>query len=402
VTAMIVLTLLLVAALLFWPRVAKAPMWRATVTPLASIIGSGFLILGPVMLVNFGSWAPLAMLVLCALGYAFGSAMRFNIRYLGDSPQGRGTPLQDLGERLSSWVLAFAYFISVAYYLNLFGAFAGRIVDVRGGTLPKVITTLIYLLILAAGYLRGFSVMERLEKFSVSLKLAIIASLLAGLAVHTAQQDMASVLAYSPASTQGTLALQLLLGLIVTVQGFETSRYLGQHYDAATRVRSMRHAQWLASAIYLVYAALLTLSFHQQTMTLDETAIIDLMGVVALLLPPLLIAAALSAQFSAAVADTSASGGLINELSGQRLRARHGYVLLTLTGLLLTWLFDVFEIISHASRAFALYYGVQALLAAVRAAQQPASLRRHLQIAGFTLLGLVGLAAVLFSIPVEG
>ncbi len=45
---------------------------------------------------------------------------------------------------------------------------------------------------------------------------------------------------------------------------------------------------------------------------------------------------------------------------------------------------------------------MQSLLAAVRAAQQPASLRRHLQIAGFTLLGLVGLAAVLFSIPVEG
>ncbi|WP_197432132.1 hypothetical protein [Ectopseudomonas composti] len=401
-TAMIVLTLLLVAALLFWPRVAKAPMWRATVTPLASIIGSGFLILGPVMLVNFGSWAPLAMLALCTLGYAFGSAMRFNIRYLGDKPQGRGTALQNAGERLSSWVLAFAYFISVAYYLNLFGAFAARIVDVRGGTLPKVITTVIYLLILAAGYLRGFSVMERLEKFSVSLKLAIIASLLAGLAVHTAYQDVASSLTYSPASAQGTLALQLLLGLIVTVQGFETSRYLGQHYDAAMRVRSMRHAQWLASAIYLLYAALLTLSFHQQKMTLDETAIIDLMGVVAAVLPPLLIAAALSAQFSAAVADTSASGGLINELSGQRLRARHGYVLLTLIGLLLTWLFDVFEIISQASRAFALYYGMQALLAAARAAQAPASARRTLQIVGFSLLGLIGLAAVVFSIPVEG
>ena len=401
-TGTIVLTLLLVAALLFWPRVAKAPMWRATVTPLASIIGSGFLILGPVMLVNFGSWGPLAMLVLCALGYAFGSAMRFNIHYLGDEPQRRGTPLQDFGEQASSWVLAFAYFISVAYYLNLFGAFAARIIDVRGGTLPKIITTAIYVLILAAGYLRGFSVMERLEKFSVSLKLAIIASLLAGLAVHSAHQDMASSLVYSPASAQGTRALQLLLGLIVTVQGFETSRYLGQHYNAAMRVRSMRHAQWLASAIYLIYAALLTLSFHQQKMTLDETAIIDLMGVVAVVLPPLLIAAALSAQFSAAVADTSASGGLINELSGQRLRARHGYVLLTLIGLLLTWQLDVFEIISHASRAFALYYGLQSLLAAVRAAQQPASLRRHLQIAGFTLTGLIGLAAVVFSVPVEG
>ncbi|VXC58504.1 conserved membrane hypothetical protein [Pseudomonas sp. 8Z] len=401
-TGTIVVTLLLVAALLFWPRVAQAPMWRATVTPLASIIGSGFLILGPVMLVNFGSWGPLTMLVLCALGYAFGSAMRFNIHYLGDGPQRRGTPLQALGEQTSSWVLAFAYFISVAYYLNLFGAFAGRIVDVRGGTLPKVITTVIYLLILAAGYLRGFSVMERLEKFSVSLKLAIIASLLAGLAVHTTQQDVPSMLAYSPAKAQGTLALQLLLGLIVTVQGFETSRYLGQHYNAATRVRSMRHAQWLASAIYLIYAALLTLSFHQQTMTLDETAIIDLMGVVAVVLPPLLIAAALSAQFSAAVADTSASGGLIHELSGQRLRARHGYVLLTITGLLLTWLLDVFEIISHASRAFALYYGLQSLLAAMRAAQQAPGLRRSLQATGFALLGLIGLAAVVFSVPVEG
>lgn len=402
-TGTIVVTLLLSAALLFWPRLAQAAMWRATVTPLASIIGSGFLILGPVMLINFGSWAPLAMLALSLLGYAFGSAMRFNIHYLGDdNPSGRGTPLQNLGERLSSWALAFAYFISVAYYLNLFGAFAGRIADVRGGTLPKVITTLVYLLILAAGYLRGFSMMERLEKFSVSLKLAIIAALLAGLGIQTTQLDLVPGELYSPAKTQGMLAVQLLLGLIVTVQGFETSRYLGHHYSAAVRVRSMRHAQWIASAIYILYAVLLTLCFHGARFTLDETAIIDLMGTVALVLPPLLIAAALSAQFSAAVADTGASGGLIQELSAQRVSARNGYLLLSAVGLLLTWWLDVFQIISYASRAFALYYSIQSLLAAARAWQQPQSLKRTLQIGLFTLLGLIGLAAVVLSATVEG
>ncbi|MEK9751843.1 MAG: hypothetical protein VW338_01335 [Rhodospirillaceae bacterium] len=35
-------------------------------------------------------------------------------------------------------------------------------------------------------------------------------------------------------------AMTLGFGLIVTVQGFETSRYLGDEYDATTRNRSMR------------------------------------------------------------------------------------------------------------------------------------------------------------------
>ena len=51
------------------PRILQWRAWRATVTPLASIIGSGFLIAGPVLSHTAGGWAWLAMMGLCAVGY---------------------------------------------------------------------------------------------------------------------------------------------------------------------------------------------------------------------------------------------------------------------------------------------------------------------------------------------
>ena len=129
----------------------------------------------------------------------------------------------------------------------------------------------------------------------------------------------------------------------------------------------MRMAQGLSTAIYLVYIGLLTYSLPPSTAALEETAIIDAMEIVAPILPLLLIAAALSAQLSAAVADTSGSGGLITELTRGRLTPRQGYAILVVIGLLLTWTANVFQIISYASRAFALYYGLQSAIATLRA-----------------------------------
>ena len=47
----------------------------------------------------------------------------------------------------------------------------------------------------------------------------------------------------------------MLLGLLITVQGFETSHNLGNAYSQDVRVRTMRHAQWFAAAIYLAFLA---------------------------------------------------------------------------------------------------------------------------------------------------
>ena len=106
--------------------------------------------------------------------------------------------------------------------------------------------------------------------------------------------------------------------------------------------------------------------------------------------------AALSAQFSAAVADTSGSGGLFEELTHGRVSSRVGYLLLIVIGIALTWTADVFQIIAYASRAFALYYAVEAVIAALSAR------RKGKPVAfGFFALAALGLAIAILGRPVE-
>jgi hypothetical protein len=399
------------AALLVWPRLRNMPLWRATITPLASIIGSGFLILGPILVDSFGSYGVVAMAALCLAGYAFGGAIRYNIARIGTHAgeddgdrEGDGAPddprVVALCEKASSWALAFAYAISVAYYLNLFGAFFARIFSDQNELLGRIITTGAYALILGAGLLRGFALLERMEQLTVSLKLAIIAALIAALAVQGGIVVERGTVEHSSPTMGGMSALLMMFGLIVTVQGFETSRYLGNHYDAPTRIRSMKLSQWIATAIYVAYVGLLSLSFEAGSFPLTETAIIDLMASISALLGPLLIVAALAAQFSAAVADTNGSGGLVTELTGGRFNARHTYLALAAIGLSLTWVADVFQIVSYASRAFALYYGLQSAIAFLRVRRDPdVGLARGLF---YAALALLGLAAAIFGTSVEG
>lgn len=385
----------LVGALLIWPRLSNAPVWRATITPLASIIGSGFLVLGPILDVSYGGYAPLVMLGLCAIAYSFGAAIRFNI---GDIDARPAPSRLLLGlERASSVVLAFAFIVSVAYYLNLFGAFGVSLTTLDDAYHANLLTTAVFLLILFMGMTRGFSALEHMEQVSVGLKLSIIAGLLLGLAVHFGQVTGQGALKFDPPQVTGWAGVTLMAGLIVTVQGFETSRYLRQAYDAPLRIKSMRLAQWISTAIYCLYIGLLTYAFDADPLSLDETAIIELMQVVAPILPLLLVVAALSAQFSAAIADTNGSGGLIAETTRGVVTEKSAYVLLVGIGILLTWMANIFEIISYASRAFALYYALQSGIAAIRASQRLHSW----QTVGFAILALLGAAVAVFGTPVE-
>lgn len=390
-SAAILLALLVTGALLLRPGLRERRYWRAMVTPLASIIGSGFLVLGPILMHAYGAWAPAVMLGLCAGAYLFGAAIRFNIAEREDG-QMRGVLLTGL-EEISSWALAFAYFISVAYYLNLFGAFGLDLLPFEGDLWPRVLTTVVLLIIIVVGSTFGFRSLEHLEYGSVTVKLAIIAGLLVGLAGFAAGKALGGGLILDPPTEAGWAALTLAFGLLITVQGFETSRYLGSEYDAGLRIHSMRGAQLLSTAIYLVYIVLIAYVFPAADLSLSETAIIDLMRRVSPILPVMLVAAALAAQFSAAIADTGGSGGLIMEASGGRLSERMAYFVLGAVALTLTWTADVFQIITYASRAFAAYYLLQSAIAMVLAARRG----RPALALGFAVLTLLAGAVVIFG-----
>ncbi|MCV2868243.1 hypothetical protein OEW28_06330 [Defluviimonas sp. WL0002] len=260
--------------------------------------------LGPVLEHSYGVYAPAVMALLCLAAYAFGDAIRFNITRRLDGESGRSATEQRL-ETVASWALAIAYVISVAYYLNLFGAFAVDLTPFAGDLAGRIVTTAIFGVILITGWAHGFQALERMEQVSVGIKLAIISSMLAGLAVYFSEKLNGGGLVFDPPTLTGWPAVQLAFGLIVTVQGFETARYLGAEYDAPTRRRAMRIAQLLSTAIYLAYIGLIAYLFTPDQARLSETAIIDMMQIVAPVLPGLLVAAALAAQFSAAVADRS-------------------------------------------------------------------------------------------------
>lgn len=390
---MIIGAAFVVALLLVWPRVRRNVTWRATTTPLASIIGSGFLVLGPLLNDSFGAAAPLVMLALCAAAYVFGAAVRRNMRAMD-----RGFGLAETRiDTLSSWVLAFAYVVSVAYYLNLFGAFGLSLFGLENPDAPRILTTAVYIVILLAGLSKGFRALESMEQVSVGLKLAVIAGLIVGLAGYVGAQIGTGSVAHNPVQLTGWPAVTLVFGLIVTVQGFETSRYLGATYDTRTRIRSMIVAQVLATAIYLVYVGLLSIGFPSGGVVFSETAIIDMMGQVAPVLPYLLLLAALAAQFSAAVADTGGAGGLVTELTKGRLPERQAYAVLVAVGVAMTWGLDVFAIIAVASRAFALYYALQALQAAFADHRDRKPIGRAL----FFCLAVFGLVIAIFGRPFE-
>jgi hypothetical protein len=386
---------LIVALILRWPRVANAKLWRATITPLASIIGSGFLVLGPILAKAYGLWTPLAMALLCLVAYAIGASVRFNILALERSGHGA---LTSRIEAAASWVLSFAYIISVAYYLNLLGAFAVSLTPWDTELAARGVTSAVFIGILSVGWSKGFAAMERMEQISVGLKLSIIAGLLFGLLWFFANQTVNDALIFTPASTTGWSGITLLFGLLVTVQGFETSRYLGEDYSAATRVRSMRLAQILSAGIYMIYVVLMSYVFAPAQIETSETAIIDLMVLVSPVLPVMLIIAALAAQFSAAVADTSSAGGLMSELTKGRFPVKVGYAVLTGLGLVLTWGMDVFEIISWASKAFAAYYMLQAAIAVCLARREQQSW--HI-VAFFSVVTLFAACVMVFGAAVE-
>ncbi|MBO0902825.1 hypothetical protein [Jiella sonneratiae] len=393
--ALVVLLTVLTAVVLALPLVRRNTLWQATVTPLASIIGSGFLVLGPILTSEYGSYAPLVMAMLCLAAWSFGAAVRSNIRVRAEKAE--RSQAEEWLEAAASWALAFAYVVSVAYYLNLFGAFALHLTPFDSPFEARLLTTAMFALILVVGWGFGFKALERMETVTVGLKLAIIAGLIAGLSIFVYGLWRSGGLNDNPEPSTAWHGIALAFGLIVTVQGFETSRYLGKTYDAPTRIASMRLAQAVSAAIYLVYIGLLTVGFPAGEGHLTETAIIDMMGVVAPILPLMLVAAALAAQFSAAVADTGGSGGLVVELTRGRLSQRQAYAVLCLLGTGLTWTSNVFAIIAYASRAFALYYALQAAIAAIamHRAKRPA------RALAFVLLVCLGAAIVVFGIPAE-
>lgn len=441
------------------PYFRRNEAWSATVTPLASIMGSGFLISAPLLASIVGHYSPWVMACLLLLAWAIGGAIRFNIANLSRSSnesaetsssedaEKEPKPLLDhrlhlshadgilswiwkeavevlpidaaaseqtstvrvfswinLLEKVSQFVLAIAYVITVTYYVRLLGSFLFKALDVSAGGMETLVAAIILGGIAITGYFFGLRIIETVEKYAINLNLSVILALLASLAVYNFQLWNAGdwSLPDLHVKVNDWDAFRSCLGLLVIVQGFETSRFLGAEHSAELRIRTMRRAQAIACCIYLAFLALMAVVVTPKAASqdVDVTAIIGLVGIVATALPWLVTVAALGSQFSAAVADEAGCGGLLSQLLGSRLNDRTAYLLIGGVTVTLACFVNVLEIISFASRAFALYYCLQCAVACVHAWKN--SDHSKLQAAWYGLLTLLALIVTVLAKSVEG
>jgi hypothetical protein len=300
------------------------PLFRAIATPLASIFGSGFLVIVPILASAVGPYSVIAMAAVCLLAYAVGSVIRYNTKHAEPVLAGKPDEATLSLERASDLALVLAYVVSVSLYIHILASF------VLGGfhadTLfnKNLLTTGIIGVITLVGVTKGLKTLENLELWTLLATLVIILAILIGFGHfdwETWQSAGGFQLPEMPDHSPWHI-LAILGGTLIVVQGFETTRYLGSTYGAPTRIEASRWSQIISTVVYLVFVALALPIVHELKGIYDDNSLIALAAAASSLLPiPLIVAAALS-QFSAAVADTLAASGNMEEVTQRHLKAR--------------------------------------------------------------------------------
>ena len=194
----------------------------------------------------------------------------------------------------------------MSLYLHIMAAFVLGGLGLDSALNESLLATVTIVIIVVIGVTRGLKKLEALEQWALYVTLLIILVLIAGFANYTFAAAGSSTGLILPEATTASAweTVTVLAGTLIVVQGFETTRYLGEIYDAPTRIDGSRWAQIIATAVYLVFVGFalpIVYNLHGQY---DDNSLIQLAGFAAgILVIPLVIAAALC-QFSAAVADT--------------------------------------------------------------------------------------------------
>lgn len=337
---------------------------HARATPLASIFGSGFLVIVPILNGAVGPYSIVAMAIVCALAYAMGSVIRFNIRHVEPVLEsGEASARIVRYERVANLALVLAYAISVCLYIHILAAFLLGGFGIASVRLENIVTVLIIAVIGVVGKFRGLDMLLVLERWALRFTGVLVLAMIVGFILYDWKVYNANALQF-PVFPQQDLWTMLTVvgGTLIVVQGFETSRYLGSEYDREMRVWSCRSSQIISTVIYLIFVAAATPLMHFLGGKVEDNGLLILAAKAAVWLPIPLVFAAVLSQFSAAVADVVAAGGNVEESTQGRIDDQQAYVFICGIAVVMAFA-STLTILSFASRAFAFYYFLQCLVA---------------------------------------
>ena len=338
---------------------------HGTTTPLASIFGSGFLVIVSLLSDTAGPFAPFAMVAICLVAYSVGAVIRHNIAHAEPAlTAAHPSRFLQLYERISDLALVPAYIISVTLYLRILASYGLGFFSADTEYNERMMTTAIIAFILFIEIAKGLKTLEGLERWSLITTMAIILLMIGSFGWYDSGVVAADAIIFPPLPDHSIWEIITILGgTLIVVQGFETTRYLGDEFSAETRINASRNAQIISTAVYIFFVAVSLPLMHFFGGKVAGNALIGLAKEVAFWLAPPLVLAAVFSQFSAATADAISASGNILEITGHRIPVKITYVLICGLAILLTWTANTFEILALASRAFAFYYFLQCLVA---------------------------------------
>jgi len=372
---------------------SRTHLRHARVTPLASIFGSGFLVIVPILNAAVGPYSLVAMAAVCALAYAMGSVIRFNIRHVEPVLEVGTAPARLVRwEQTANLALVLAYAISVCLYIHILAAFLLGGLGINTPRRENIVTVIIIAAIGVMGRFRGLDMLMVMERWALRVTAVLVVLLIVAFAIYDWKAFNTNTLQWPIFPKQDLwTVLTVVGGTLIVVQGFETSRYLGSEYDRELRVWSCRSSQIVSTIIYLVFIATATPLMHFLGNQVEDNGLLVLAAKAAVWLPiPLVIAAVLS-QFSAAVADVVAAGGNVDESTKGRVDAQQAYVFICGIAVVMAFA-STLTILSFASRAFAFYYFLQCLVAIFVS-------KNKLQKVAVSLLAIVLAFITLFAVP---
>ena len=346
-------------------RVGPRRVLLASVTPLASIFGSGFLIIVPILERTLGGLAVLGAVGISAVAWLVGSAIRHNVTVVEplaarDELGARNEQL----ERASDMVIAVAYVVSVALYLRIMSEYLVDYFASGAPTVTSVVAVVAVAVIVLVGVIRGFGGLDLMERLALAAVL-VLTTLLGGTYLFEgAGRLFGGGIELPPVPDSGVGETMLMLGgIVIAVQGFETVRYLGDEYDAPTRIWASRAAQAIAASIYIGFLVVTTPLMGLGTAAGTDASLLEITERVAPVLAfPLVICATLS-QFSAGTADTVAARENLRAQFPRVLGGSRAYVVSGVAAAVMIWTIPTLTIVTIASRAFAAYYCLQCVLA---------------------------------------
>ena len=390
----VIVSLGALAWFLYRPKLQASAGYRATVVPLANIMDVGFIVMAPVIVLLAGYGAPLFMLGLCLVAIAAGFTISYNIRHY-EPLAGTGGGVNRVAA-VAQWSLLAASVVNIAYYAQLMMTLVleplGLFTDNR-----VTVTAAIVLGGLALyAYRFGIGPLSRIAERTTAFNLAAVVTVVVAFLAFNIFEAIGGNFDYPAYDPPDEDNLRKLVGFFALVQGFEAARYIGAQFGPEVRIAAMRRAQLVAYGVFVLLIGTSLLLFARFRPEPDITAIFVIAKEVTPFLPWLLLIAAIGSQASAIIGATTSRSGLLIESTHETMKRKFTFIALLVPAIVIVLVADVLAAVALASRVFAAYFLIQAVIAGMLAAKNGS----WLKVAGFAAIGVVMAFIMIFGLPV--